>query len=66
MMAQMRINEMILYVQEHLEQRMTLEELASVAGYSQLPFPKPSNNCSKPLPTRCAPQITDLRLYSLF
>jgi AraC family transcriptional regulator len=34
MIAQMRINEMILYVQEHLEQRMTLEELASVAGYS--------------------------------
>jgi len=34
MIAQMRINEMILYVQEHLEQRMSLEELASVAGYS--------------------------------
>lgn len=34
MIAQMRINEMILYVQEHLEQRMTLEKLASVAGYS--------------------------------
>lgn len=34
MIAQMRINAMILYVQEHLEQRMTLEELAGVAGYS--------------------------------
>jgi len=34
MTAQMRINEMILYVQEHLEHSLSLEELANVAGYS--------------------------------